>query len=321
MRLNQSIKLGFLAMTLSFTAIGATLTTPQTALSAPVPTSKAVYHQFQIYWKNATKSTASLIQARKYLLNHIDEVSPWQATLMTLQLENLQNIKLAELEEKMYTDLVQIALSQAHSKIGYEQKLTYSRLIREIKDPAIRKLLQEASDLGYKLETSEGIYYPIINYETYKKFQPFVKPDIAAYIDIMAAESNQTTTSDAAIVVPWDEFIRRILEKEAFLNTYPNSNRTSMVTQSFYVRYLFYGSDNTPAYEWNSEESEEQVRTLDPEVKKAYEKALLKRDPNTKSELLDTIERLLPVLNQNNDELSPEIEKIIEPVLHQYGME
>jgi len=89
---------------------------------------------------------------------------------MTLQLENMQNIKLAELDQNTPSSIMRLT----------------------------------------------------------KKFQPFVKPDIAAYIDIVAAESNQTTTSDAAIVVPWDEFIRRILEKEAFLNTYPNSNRTSM---------------------------------------------------------------------------------------------
>lgn len=90
MRLNPSIKLGFLAITLSFTAICATLTTSQTTLAAPDAASKTVYQQFQIFSKNAVKSTPSLDQARKYLLNHIDEVGPWQATLMTLQLENLQ---------------------------------------------------------------------------------------------------------------------------------------------------------------------------------------------------------------------------------------
>ncbi|MGC5773145.1 hypothetical protein [Paenibacillus pabuli] len=318
MRLNSSIKLGFLAVTLNITAIGAAWTTPQIAVAAPVPASKAVYHQFQMYWKNAIHSTSSLVQARKYLLNHIDEVGPWQATLMTLQLENLQKVKLADLDQKMYTELFQHVLSEAHSKIGYEQQLTYSRLLREIKDPAVRKLLQEASDLGFKLETSEGMYYPIINYEMYKKFQPYVKPDIVAYIDIMAAESNQPTTSDAALIITWNELIHRTLEKEAFLNNFPSSNRTSAVQNSLYVSYLFYGSDNSPAYDWYTEE---EIRTIDPEVKRAYEKAVAMREPNTKSVLLDTVEKILHLLDESNDELTPEIKEIIEQVEKQFANE
>ncbi|WP_095205929.1 hypothetical protein [Paenibacillus sp. O199] len=311
MRLNPSIKLGFLAITLSFTAISATLITSQTTLAAPVPASKAVYHQFQMYSKNAVKSTPSLVQARKYLLNHIDEVGPWQATLMTLQLENLQKIRLADLDQKMYTELFQSVLYEAHSNIGYEQKLTYSNLLKVIKDPTVRKLLQEASDLGFKLETSEGLYYPILNYEMYKKFQPYVKPDIVAYIDIMAAESNQPTTSDAAFIITWDELIRRTLEKEAFLNNFPSSNRTSAVKNSLYVGYLFYGSDNSPAYDWYTEE---EIRTIDPEVKKAYEKAVANREPNTKSVLLDTVDKILHLLDKSNDELTPEIREITDHV-------
>ncbi|QOS79768.1 hypothetical protein JNUCC31_02105 [Paenibacillus sp. JNUCC31] len=318
MRLKSSIKLSFLAITLSITAIGTTWTSSQTALAAPVSASKTVYHQFQMYWKNAMHSTCSLIQARKYLSNHIDEVGPWQATLMTLQLENLQKIQLADLDQRMYTELFQHVLSEAHSKIGYEKQLTYSRLLKEIKDPAVHKLLQEASDLGFKLETSEGLYYPIINYEMYKKFQPYVKPDIVAYIDIMAAESNQPTTSDAGLIITWNELIRRTLEKEAFLNNFPSSNRASAVKNLLFVSYLFYGSDNTPAYDWYSEE---EIRTIDPEVKKAYEKAVAKREPNTQSILLDTVEKILHLLDESNNELTPEIKEIIEHVEKQFTNE
>ncbi|MGN7413505.1 hypothetical protein [Paenibacillus sp. SAF-068] len=317
MKWNQPAKLGLLAMALGCTAIGSTLAT-STTMAAPVPASKAVYHQFQTYRTEAVKSTQSLVKARKYLMNHIDKVSPWQATLMTLQLENMQNVKLADLEYQMYTEQFQQALSQAHEQLGYEQKLTYSRLLKEIKDPAVKKILQEASDLGFKLETSEGLYYPIINYEIYQKFKPFVKADIAAYINIMATESNQMTTADAGIIIPWNELIQRTLEKEAFLNNFPNSNRTTVVKQWLFVEYLFYGSDNTPAYDWYTDE---EIRTIDPEVKKAYEKALAKREPHTESILLDAMEKISLVLNQNNDELTPEVRAIIESVEQHFALE
>ncbi|MCZ4136075.1 hypothetical protein BZG24_29840, partial [Escherichia coli] len=68
----------------------------------------------------------------------------------------------------------------------FKSDLTYTALVKEINVPSVRKLLQQANDLGFKMESSEGIYYPIINYEAYKRFQPFVKKDIGAYIDIMA---------------------------------------------------------------------------------------------------------------------------------------
>ncbi|WFR60558.1 hypothetical protein P9222_18380 [Paenibacillus amylolyticus] len=317
MKWKQPAKLGLLAMALGCTAIGLTFTT-STILAAPVPAFQAVYHQFQTYRTEAVKSTQSLVKARKYLMNHIDKVSPWQATLMTLQLENMQNVKLADLEYKMYTKQFQQVLSQAHEQMGYEQKLTYSRLLKEIKDPAVKKLLQEASDLGFKLETSEGLYYPIINYEIYQKFKPFVKADIAAYIDIMATESNQMTTADAGIIIPWNELIQRALAKEAFLNNFPNSNRTTVVKQWLFVEYLFYGSDNTPAYDWYTDE---EIRTIDPAVKQAYEKALAKREPHTESVLLDTMEKILRVLNENNHELTPEIRAIIESVEQQFALE
>jgi len=84
------------------------------------------------------------------------------------------------------------------------------------------------------------------------------------------------------------------------------------------VDYLFYGSDNTPAYDWYTDE---EIRTMDPEVKKAYEKALAKREPNTQSVLLDTMEKILLVLNQNNDTLTPEVRAIIEPVQQQFARE
>lgn len=68
------------------------------------------------------------------------------------------------------------------------------------------------------------------------------------------------------------------MEKEAFLNNFPNSNRTSAVKQGLFVDYLFYGSDNTPAYDWYTDE---EIRTMDPVVKQAYEKALAYREPDT----------------------------------------
>lgn len=319
MRFNPWLKRGLLSLLVSSVALGAPYATPSVSASqAASKTSQAVYGQFQQYLKHATTSSASLIQARKYLTNHIKNATPPQATLMTLQLENAQKKWWSILEDAMYAEPFQNALEDAHSAIGYEGQLTYTALVKEINVPSVRKLLQQANDLGFKMETSEGIYYPIINYEAYKRFQPFVKKDIAAYIDIMAAESNQPTTSDAALTITWDELIRRTLEKEAFLNAYPNSNRAANIKRSLYVGYLFYGSDNSPVYDWTADDEE---RYIDPVVKEAYEKAVQNREPGSQSVLLDAIEQILPFLDENNGQLTPEIRNIIESLYERFTEE
>ncbi len=46
-------------------------------------------------------------------------------------------------------------------------------------------------DSGYKLIYEEGMFYPIIDYEFYKKYSNNVTDDIREYINVMAVESNE----------------------------------------------------------------------------------------------------------------------------------
>lgn len=294
MNLKKGALLG-LAIALGSGAVATTVGT-QSAYAATAPNSSAVYKQFQKYLQQPSQ----LIQARNYLINHIDEAGVWYATLMTLQLENAQKAELSDFADKLYPDNVQKAIGTAFSKNG----LTYTGLLKAIKDPKIRVILIEGRDKGYKMQTTEGMYYPVMHYEGYKGFKPYIKQDIASYIDIMAKESNRPSTNDAAISISWDEVISRTLAMESFVQKYPTSNRIATVKKelTYAVSRLFYGTDNTPAYDYDQ-------KRLDPELRQAYEDALNKGIGNSK--LLATIKKLLAMLDSTENEFTPAVEKFL----------
>ncbi|KTD86116.1 hypothetical protein [Paenibacillus etheri] len=266
-------------------------------LAATATETVKVYNQFQQYVQKPT----FLANARNYLINHIDEVDKWTATQMTLQLENTQKAHLSVYSEKVFPEKVQKEINNAFSK---GKNLTYTSLLNTIKDSNVRNVLIEGRDKGYKLETSEGMYYPVMHYEGFKTFKPYVTKDIAAYIDIMATESNQPSVSDAAIVIPWAELTNRALAIEDFVTKYPASNRSTALQKELLIATsrLLYGSSNTPAYDYD-----EQV--IKPEVKKAYEDALKDRKVDTR--ILSILEKLLQLLNSTNNKFTPVIEKFL----------
>ncbi|MBY3620604.1 hypothetical protein HGO21_13700 [Acinetobacter sp. CUI P1] len=265
--------------------------------AATATESASVYNQFQQYVQKPT----TLANARNYLINHIKEVDNWRATQMTLQLENAQKAHLSLYSEKVFPDKMQKEINNAFSK---SKNLTYTSLLNTIKDANVRNVLIEGRDKGYKLETSEGMYYPVMHYEGFKSFKPYVTKDIAAYIDIMATESNQPSISDAAIVISWTELTNRALALEDFVTQYPASNRSTALQKELLIATsrILYGTSNTPAYDYDQQ-------VIKPEVKKAYEEALKNSKVDTR--ILTILEKLVQLLNATNNKFTPEVEKFL----------
>lgn len=284
----------------SVTGLGILSTEP--VLAAKETETAKVYNQFQ----QVVQKPSTLAQARNYLINHIDEVDTWTATRMTLQLENAQKAYLPIYTEKLYPENIREGIDQAFFK---SKSLTYTSLLNTIKDSEIRSVLLEGRDKGYKLETSEGMYYPVMHYEGFKIFKPYITKDIAAYIDIMATESNQPTLFDAAIVISWTELTNRALVLEDFVIKYPSSNRTAAIQKEtlFATSLLLHGSNNTPAYDYDE-------LVIEPELRQAYEDAI-KNGPGN-SRILTIFEKLLSMLDATNNRLTPEIEKFLKETLN-----
>ncbi len=271
-------------------------TSNNNVVTVTASTSRAniVYNKFLTLVKQPDKLT----EANTFIKTHIYEVSSSQASLMTLRLENAQSVALRAWEEQFYVGSV-----QEKTATMYREHDDFTKLIHRTKDSNLRKLFQGSLDRGYKLETAEGTFFPVIDYEGYKKYRPYVMKDIKSYIDIMAVESAVIPSRDAGLMISWKEVAKRALTQESFVKSYPNSNRSKQV-QSLYEQYVFntvYGQNNTPLFEY-------ETNTLNSEAKAAY-LTLLAENTSTDSVYLKKLQAFMDVLKDNNYTLNATVEK------------
>lgn len=281
-----------LSSTIAFVGLGFTVSSvlpPQQTEAAALTVTTSSYDQFG----QRLKKPSTLGWAKSTLINNIDEFSLHQATIATLHLENAQKAYLPTAQQRMETAAIQKDINKV-----YEPGMTMNTVRSKVTSSKTKIVLQDLNSIGYKLETSEGMFYPVMDYKSYKVFKPYVKPDIQAYIDLMATESQQPATADAALQIGWDEVLERTLAREAFLTKYKGSNRTAAVKEAFILArmYTFYGTNNTPLFDYDS-------MNINSEAKVAYEKALADKTSSEikASEVLTQLQEFLKLLEQTND--------------------
>jgi len=223
------------------------------------------------------------------------------ATQLVLRLESTQQKQLDSRTDAWLESDKQTALQQ------FDFKSTMDDMIKGARDKKLKNMLQETKANGFKLIPLEGCYYPIIDYEKYKIYQPYVNDDIKSYIDIAAAESEQACTDDAALVISWPELAKRSLRAEAFIQKYPTSARIEDVRQQYdlYISNYLYGANNTPAFDY-------ETQTLKDAARQSYYEAA--KTPNSK--LAGIIKQYLPILEKNKFKRTPEVEQFLQNAQH-----
>jgi hypothetical protein len=230
-----------------------------------------------------------------FLDKNISLASKEDASKMVIKFEEIQKKNLSVLEGKIFNEDIQKKFMKEHGE-GSNINQTES-----IKDPALKELVKEVSDTGFKTETAEGMYFPKINYEYYKKYSAFVTPDIMEYIEIMSIESNNVPAKDAAFVIGWDEILVRALRQEEFIETYKSSAKINDVKELYknYVLYVLYGINNTPLFSYDT-------KTMNIKAKDAYLNTV---KANGESKLLKTVNEYLSILEKSKYKLTDEVEK------------
>ncbi|EGG35787.1 hypothetical protein [Paenibacillus sp. HGF5] len=273
---------------------------PASQAGSNTVSSKAAAFGNAVYNKaNKLLKESDVAYAKSYITKHIRSVTAYQATMLVLKLENAMNDALPAKTDKVYEIGIQDKLMNLY-KYGEPINIT----INKTKDETLRKVLINLRDSGYRLYTTEGVIFPIIDYTTLKPYKPYINKDIQAYIDIMVVESEKPAVSDAALVIPWSEVIDRGLTQEAFISAYPKSNRTADVKLKlrFTELSLYYGYNNTPLFKYED-------NLLDPEVRQAFDKVLKDSDAVSKSALLKKLKSWSDVLESNKDKLNQEVER------------
>lgn len=217
---------------------------------------KAVMENFNALLQKKDVTVPEII---KYNDDHIAAVSQANASTMVIGLEKVQQEKLPAMQDKFAdNEAVQKAIDKRYQNGSITS-------ISSIENKAVKELLTDSQNSGYKVETAEGMYFPVIDYSFYKKYQSAVTRDIAAFIDIMAVESDKTPVKDAALRISWAEIIKRAKTQEQFIKEYSNSAKLEDMRQLLqrYAAFALYGANNTPLFSYDTKQ-------LVPEAKQAY---------------------------------------------------
>lgn len=270
---------------------------PEQARQAPAENGdsreKAVMAEFD---KLTRKNNVKAEEIITFINTNLHEVSPPSLSVMLIALEKNQQHHLLRLQDRFADEeIVQKTLAK-----DYSGELT-DNYLNAIGEKPVRDLLSATKNNGYKIETAEGFFFPVIDYSLYKKYRQKVTPDMTAYIDLMAVESAQTPIKDAALVIGWQEILRRSLKQEQFIKQYGNSAKSEEVRQLLkrYLVFTLYGANNTPLFGYED-------RKMMPAAKKAYLEAGFAAENGAFSQLMA---EYLAVLEKNEYTLTPEVEE------------
>lgn len=184
----------------------------------------------------------------EYVDSNIAKLSLENASEMIAGLEKAHNGYLPQFASRFYSDptIPQKFLDEYKPGMDIND-------VDAVNDEELKQLLIQTKAAGYKVDTAEGMFYPIIDYQRYLDYSSQVTPDIKAYIDIMAVESNEPSARDAALVIAWDEVLTRALNQEKFINTYADSAKLADVQKLYerYVQFVLFGTNNTPLFTYD----------------------------------------------------------------------
>jgi ribonucleotide reductase alpha subunit len=247
-------------------------------------------------YKKLIESEAKPQDVFAFLDENAKALSKESTAIIVNDLEKLQNEYLLKLEEKYYENTeIQAALS----KIYLAKK--------DMNDPnnlgteALKNLINETIKGGYKVETAEGMFFPIVNYSVYKRYSAFLPEDFNAYIELMSVESDKVPAKDAALVIGWDELLQRALKQEAFINKYSDSDKLSEVSKLYdkYKTFVFLGLNNTPLFAYEGNVMVENAKKVYADIDFTTNDSQLKKD----------LKKFMELLKASNYKLTPEIDK------------
>ncbi|MCQ4087493.1 hypothetical protein [Saccharibacillus sp. JS10] len=180
-----------------------------------------------------------------YIEDHADSGAPASVTVWLRRLEALQQKRVAGLEQALSQESVQQALMEKDGIYGDWKRGTRTG------NAQADKLLIEIEKNGYVLDSTEGYFFPKIDYLRYMKYAPYTTSRYASYLKIRSDETKSELTKDAGLIVSWNELLNRAERQSRYLMLYPNSPETKVVDdlyrQSLHI--VLYGTDNVPLFD------------------------------------------------------------------------
>ena len=207
---------------------------------------KKVMTGFETLLDKEDVTPAELVQ---YIDENIDTVSKENAAKLVKGLERVQKANLPQWEKKFENEALQKELARVYQENGWSLDD-----LDGIRDNELKMIVDEAISNGYKVETAEGLFFPVLDYTVYDKYYLAVTQDLADYLEIMAVESDRTPVKDAALMISWEEILNRALRQEEFIKEYGSSTQVGAVEELLkrYVTFALFGCNNTSLFSYDT---------------------------------------------------------------------
>ncbi|MEJ8307375.1 hypothetical protein [Saccharibacillus sacchari] len=243
---------------------------------------------------NALSAKSDVAEMWAYIEKNAASSSQATVTVWLRRLETVQNKRLPGLEAALSQESLQNALMTTDGIYGDWKKGTRTG------NAQADKLLAEIEKNGYVLDSTEGYFFPKIDYLRYLKQASRTTERYADYLKIRSDETVSELTKDAGLMVSWTELVARAERQSRYLVSYPNTPETAtvqqMYDQSLYI--VLYGTDNVPLFDYDT-------RKIDSEAKAAYQKQVRTGSQSSFTKLLRNYTR---VLEQNGGKLTKSVE-------------
>lgn len=139
--------------------------------------------------------------------------------------------------------------------------IEYLNRAKVLKDEIeIKKHLIENNNLGYKLNSQEGIFYYLIDYKKLSDlFYDNLTREYRDYLEIRSLNSEQPFLNDGILTISNDNLVDRILLAESFKMVYPYSELIPEVNSIYeiYFNAYLYGDSLNPNFDTETNKIDE----------------------------------------------------------------
>jgi hypothetical protein len=221
------------------------------------------------------------LDIKTWMDQQLDSLSPDTAAILLANYEEYLLDYQTEYENQFFKNEYQ-------EYFIYEYSGSFDRDEVKVTDSKLQALIDEVYDSGYKIRTTEGMFFPVIDYEYLTKYEKNITDQLSDYLYIMSLESNQPFASDAHVTITWDDLASRINAFESYIKAYPNSIRrpeAEYMLLVYFQAYIF-GLDNSPAFDYDTNK-------MDEELKESYQNSLQAYSGTQLAEILGEYTKLL----------------------------
>lgn len=250
----------------------------------------------------------------KYIDENKDELSKFDNTKLLMEyiskLDEMCFDKSMEIDELFVKYQKEQYFDYLFDKYGLSidklNSLEYLRREKVLKDEEeLKAHLIDYINLGYKLYTSEGMYYYLIDYQKIiDAFSKNITNEYNDYLKILALDTNQPFMNDGSLTISMDSLAERILMVESFKMLYPYSDLLPEIKNIYnnYIYTFFFGDNHDPNFNLDT-------FVMKDEIIQEYKKTIEKYEYTS---FANIIRDFMEYLKANNNVVDDEIRAKLE---------